>query len=185
MTRPRSECDAMNAISASQPILELERSTIEAVVQKATQSQAAQPTDWRVSKLTGGRETESSIYRVDVDVNRPNSATLSFILKVVRMTAERRSTSLWLDGKLAFGESPALEPQDWHHAPRRQVVAVLAGALEIEVGDGSKRRFAPGDCFRMPSHFRLGFGASGERFPQALERLADFLKHYPAQSAKA
>jgi DNA-binding transcriptional MocR family regulator len=45
--------------------------------------------------------------------------------------------------------------------------------------------FAPGDCFRMPSHFRLGFGASGERFPEALERLSDFLKHYPAQSAKA
>jgi aspartate/methionine/tyrosine aminotransferase len=36
--------------------------------------------------------------------------------------------------------------------------------------------FAPGDCFRMPSHFRLGFGASGERFPKALDRLADFLR---------
>jgi hypothetical protein len=64
------------------------------------------------------------------------------------MNADRRATSEWLGGaSMAFGESPALEPQDWHHAPRRQLVAVLSGALEIEVGDGSKRRFGSGDCF--------------------------------------
>jgi len=34
---------------------------------------------------------------------------------------------------------------------------------------------APGDCFGMSSHFRLGFAASGERFPLALERFAEFL----------
>jgi aspartate/methionine/tyrosine aminotransferase len=35
---------------------------------------------------------------------------------------------------------------------------------------------APGDCFAMPSHFRLGFAASGARFPLALERFAEFLR---------
>lgn len=34
---------------------------------------------------------------------------------------------------------------------------------------------APGDCFGMPSHFRIGFGTSGKRFPLALERFAEFL----------
>jgi aspartate/methionine/tyrosine aminotransferase len=34
---------------------------------------------------------------------------------------------------------------------------------------------APGDCFGMPAFFRLGFAASGERFPLAVERFADFL----------
>lgn len=34
----------------------------------------------------------------------------------------------------------------------------------------------PGDCFGQPSHFRLGFAASGERFPLAIERFADFLE---------
>ena len=34
---------------------------------------------------------------------------------------------------------------------------------------------APGDCFGQPSHFRLGFAASGNRFPLAMERFADFL----------
>ena len=30
---------------------------------------------------------------------------------------------------------------------------------------------APGDCFGMPAHFRIGFGATGEKFPRGLERL--------------
>jgi len=33
---------------------------------------------------------------------------------------------------------------------------------------------APGDCFGMPAHFRIGFAASGERFAAALKRLDEF-----------
>ena len=44
---------------------------------------------------------------------------------------------------------------------------------------------APGDCFNMASHFRLGFGTSGARFPEALDRFGEFLKQYPAQNASA
>lgn len=36
---------------------------------------------------------------------------------------------------------------DWHNAPRRQYVIVLDGRVEIEVGDGARRRFGPGDVF--------------------------------------
>jgi aspartate/methionine/tyrosine aminotransferase len=35
---------------------------------------------------------------------------------------------------------------------------------------------APGDCFGMPSHFRLGFAASGEKFAGGIERLAGALR---------
>jgi aspartate/methionine/tyrosine aminotransferase len=35
---------------------------------------------------------------------------------------------------------------------------------------------APGDCFGLPSHFRLGFAASGESFPRGIERLAEILR---------
>lgn len=35
---------------------------------------------------------------------------------------------------------------------------------------------APGDCFGMPSHFRLGFAASGDRFPLAIDRFSEFLR---------
>ncbi len=37
------------------------------------------------------------------------------------------------------------EVMDYHVAPRRQFVIHLAGAAEIEVGDGTKRRFGVGD----------------------------------------
>ena len=40
---------------------------------------------------------------------------------------------------------------------------------------------APGDCFEVPSHFRLGFAASGEEFPRALERLGEFVKSWAAK----
>lgn len=40
----------------------------------------------------------------------------------------------------------------------------------------------PGDCFGQPSHFRLGFAASGERFPFAMERFAEFLHAESRQS---
>lgn len=33
----------------------------------------------------------------------------------------------------------------------------------------------PGDCFGKPAHFRLGFGASGDRFGAAIDRFAEFL----------
>jgi quercetin dioxygenase-like cupin family protein len=33
----------------------------------------------------------------------------------------------------------------WHHAPGRYAVFTLSGAVDISVGDGSKRRIGPGD----------------------------------------
>jgi len=45
---------------------------------------------------------------------------------------------------------------------------------------------APGDCFDAPSHFRLGFAAVTEKFPDALGRLGEFVKSWsPANMARA
>jgi len=44
---------------------------------------------------------------------------------------------------------------------------------------------APGDCFGVPSHFRIGFAATGNKFPKALERLAEVVKSWPAKTAAA
>ena len=44
-------------------------------------------------------------------------------------------------------ESDGARNLDFHPAPRRQLVAILAGRLEIEVGDGTKREFGPGELF--------------------------------------
>jgi hypothetical protein len=44
--------------------------------------------------------------------------------------------------------TPAGHYMDWHPAPRRQYVIVLAGEMEIGLGDGSLLRFGPGDVLR-------------------------------------
>ena len=42
-------------------------------------------------------------------------------------------------------ETPVGGALDFHPAPRRQFVVTLSGVGEIECGDGSRRRFGPGD----------------------------------------
>jgi aspartate/methionine/tyrosine aminotransferase len=44
---------------------------------------------------------------------------------------------------------------------------------------------APGDCFDAPSHFRLGFAAAGDNFPNALDRFGAFVKTWSAQMVRA
>ena len=34
---------------------------------------------------------------------------------------------------------------DWHNAPRRQYIIMLDGAVDVEIGDGTVRRFSTGD----------------------------------------
>jgi aspartate/methionine/tyrosine aminotransferase len=44
---------------------------------------------------------------------------------------------------------------------------------------------APGDCFDVPSHFRLGFAAAGDGFSTALDRFAAFVKSWSAKMVTA
>ena len=46
---------------------------------------------------------------------------------------------------LVFRCFPADYWSDWHTAPRRQYIFILAGQMEIGIGDGTTRRFGPGD----------------------------------------
>jgi aspartate/methionine/tyrosine aminotransferase len=40
---------------------------------------------------------------------------------------------------------------------------------------------APGDCFDAPSHFRLGFAAAGDHFPEALDHFGSFIRSWAAK----
>jgi len=42
---------------------------------------------------------------------------------------------------------------------------------------------APGDCFGMPKHFRIGFGAAAEKFPRAIERLSKIVERRASHAA--
>jgi hypothetical protein len=48
---------------------------------------------------------------------------------------------------IIFRHAPPGDFNDWHRAPRRQYVINLSGQSEIEISDGTKRRFGPGDIF--------------------------------------
>ena len=48
-------------------------------------------------------------------------------------------------GGVIFRETPEAGALAFHPAPRRQLVITLSGVGEIECGDGSRRRFGPGD----------------------------------------
>ena len=45
---------------------------------------------------------------------------------------------------------------DYHCAPQRQFVIHLSGSVEIETGDGSKRRFGVGDILLGQGHISRG-----------------------------
>src|SRR5713226_3947296 len=46
---------------------------------------------------------------------------------------------------IVFGQLPVGTFIDWHPAPRRQYVIILAGQLDIGLGDSTLRGFVPGD----------------------------------------
>ena len=46
---------------------------------------------------------------------------------------------------IIFREAEAGRFSDWHNAPRRQYVITLSGEMEIGLGDGTIRKFVPGE----------------------------------------
>ena len=46
---------------------------------------------------------------------------------------------------IIFRETGPNYDYNWHNAPRRQYVIMLSGAVDIEVGDGTIKRFGTGD----------------------------------------
>jgi hypothetical protein len=64
---------------------------------------------------------------------------------------ESHNVALQAGANLTFRCFPADYFSDWHTAPRRQYIFILAGQMEIGIGDGSTRRFG----LRMPQRQRM------------------------------
>ena len=58
---------------------------------------------------------------------------------------EGHKVALQAGASLVFRCFPADHWSDWHTAPRRQYIFILVGQMEIGIGDGTTRRFGPGD----------------------------------------
>lgn len=84
--------------------------------------------------------TEGGSVFVDLDVDLPH----------VRHDPQGhliRASNHYPSPSVQFVELPEGLDQTWHPAPRRQIVVILSGALEVTTSDGASRRFAPGQCF--------------------------------------
>lgn len=44
-----------------------------------------------------------------------------------------------------FGRVTTINEMDWHNSPFKAYIIMLKGNMEIEISDGSKRIFCPGD----------------------------------------
>ena len=58
---------------------------------------------------------------------------------------EIQNVAIQAGASLMFRRFPADYVSDWHTAPRRQYIFILSGQMEIGIGDGTMRRFGPGD----------------------------------------
>ncbi|MEK7341844.1 MAG: hypothetical protein AABZ69_06465 [Candidatus Binatota bacterium] len=76
----------------------------------------------KITRLYTGKDGESHFEEIEVPVEKLQAA----------------------EGIL-FREAKPGNLRDWHTAPRRQYIITLSGQAEIETGDGTKKRFGPGD----------------------------------------
>jgi hypothetical protein len=58
---------------------------------------------------------------------------------------EIHNVAIQAGANIVFRRFPADYFSDWHTAPRRQYIFILSGQMEIGIGDGTSRRFGPGD----------------------------------------
>ena len=58
---------------------------------------------------------------------------------------ESQNIALPAGASLTFRRFPPDYFSDWHTEPRRQYIFILSGQMEIGIGDGTARRFGPGD----------------------------------------
>src|SRR4029077_17968420 len=67
-------------------------------------------------------------------------------VREVPMTGAERPMSGTVGGdSIFFRETPAGRVQDFHNAPRRQLIFLTSGILELEASDGHRTLCMPGD----------------------------------------
>ena len=84
-----------------------------------------------ITRIYTGDDNESHFE--DVDVSLVDTGGIDLGSEFIKVTG------------ITFREMYANATLDWHNAPRRQFVITLEGEGEIEISDGTKRRFGPGD----------------------------------------
>ncbi len=83
-----------------------------------------------VTRLYAGDDGESHFQ--DIEIPLSDRGTIG------QLSEQQAATGV------IFRTTPPDYAYDWHTAPQRQYVILLNGSVEVEVGDGTTRRFGPG-----------------------------------------
>lgn len=85
----------------------------------------------KITRLFTGSDNESHFEEIEIDLRDAGDiGELSERMKATGIIFRRTSPDY---------------NYDWHNAPRRQYIIMLDGAVDVEVGDGTIRRFSTGD----------------------------------------
>ncbi len=84
----------------------------------------------KIVRLYTGADNESHFEEIDVE--------LSF-------NGRLEASALQPAHGIVFRSAPPSHLSDYHPVPKRQYVITLSGQVEIETGNGTIRRFGPGD----------------------------------------
>ena len=74
------------------------------------------------------------------------SGESAIAIRRIPMTGgERPASETFQGGAVFFRETPQGHVQDYHNAPRRQLIFLTSGILELEASDGRRTVCRPGD----------------------------------------
>ncbi len=126
-----------------------------------------------ISNNTSGEMlAEIAMRKRDIVLQKTQEAASRNLERLDRFMAEHRETLGWIRPQGGMTAFPWLV--NGENARPFCQAAAEQGLLLV-----------PGDCFEVPSHFRLGFAASGDQFPRALDRLGEFVKSWSAKMVTA
>jgi len=91
----------------------------------------------RIAASTAGGSTFH-----DEEIPLDTSLAITGLPSMLTGTIPAASAAVYVRHEISGGPHPP------HNAPRRQWVVMLRGIIEVEVTDGSRRTFGPGDLIR-------------------------------------
>lgn len=124
------------------------------------------------NSVTGELLAEIAMRKRDVVLKRTQQAASRNLGLLGRFMSDHRETLGWIPPRGGMTVFPWLTSGE-NSRPFCEAAAERGIVL------------APGDCFDVPAHFRLGFAASADDFPRALQGLAEFVQKWSRKTAVA
>ncbi|WP_433974558.1 aminotransferase class I/II-fold pyridoxal phosphate-dependent enzyme [Tunturiibacter lichenicola] len=124
------------------------------------------------NSTTGEILSEIAIRKRDVVLGKTQEAATRNLKLLERFMADHRDVLGWIPPQGGMTAFPWLVSGE---SDRRFCQAATEHGILL----------APGDCFDVPSHFRLGFAAAGDNFSKALDRFGAFVKSWSAKMVTA